>query len=50
MKPRSAAWAVIFWQPSVPQSVSAATSLAEAAVGSATAARAARTMVRLDRA
>src|SRR3954453_23219627 len=46
MNPCSAAWAVIFWQPSVPHSVRAATSLAEAAVGSARAERVARTMAR----
>src|SRR6185295_11753449 len=46
MKPRSAAWAVISWQPSVPQRVSAAISFAEAAVGSARAARAARMRAR----
>src|SRR4051812_25925208 len=46
MNPCSAAWAVIFWQPSVPHTVRAATSLAEAVVGSARAERVARTMVR----
>src|SRR3954468_15001612 len=46
MNPCSAAWAVIFWQPSVPHSVRAATSLAEAAVDSARAERVARTMAR----